>query len=128
MIEFPYDESYDPPIPACQVTLTITRTGRSVGPLPAILDTGSDGALVPQHYLEQIGARRVMETGLRSQWGERRVVYLYLVTVQMGELEFLASYVVGDDQSNEIIIGRNLLNQLDLRLNGLQSMAQIASG
>jgi len=69
MIEFPYDDAYQPPAPLCQVSLSVARTGQSVGPLDAILDTGADGTLVPQRYLETIGARRVMETGLRSQWG-----------------------------------------------------------
>ena len=63
MIEFPYDDSYRPPAPGCQAAVLVARTGQSVGPLDAILDTGADGTLVPQQYLDIIGARRVMETG-----------------------------------------------------------------
>ncbi len=96
----------------------MARTGHSVGPLNAILDTGADGTLVPQRHLDIIGARRVMETGLRSQWGERRVVYLYLVTFRIGEIELPGTYVVGDDQSDEIVLGRNVLNQLKIWLDG----------
>ena len=70
MIDFAYDPAYQPPAPGCQVTFSLVRTGQSVGPLDAILDTGADGTLVPQRYLDSIGVRRVMETGLRSQWGD----------------------------------------------------------
>ena len=99
MIEFSYDNRYSPPAPVCQVSFEAGRTGRTVGPLDAILDTGADGTLVPLHHLREIGARPVMETGLRSQWGERRVVYLYLVTLRIGDIELSGTYVVGDDQS-----------------------------
>ena len=104
----------------------MARTGQSVGPLSAILDTGADGTLVPQHYLDAIGARRVMETGLRSQWGERRVVYLYLVTLHIEEIELPGIYVVGDDQSNEIVLGRNVLNQLEIWLNGPANITRLS--
>ena len=87
MIEFPYDDSDFPPAPVCQVSFKSARTEQSVGPLDAILDTGADGTLVPQRYLDAMGARPVMETGLRSQWGERRVAYLYLVSVRIGDIE-----------------------------------------
>ena len=128
MIEFPYDDTYSPPTPVCQVSFSVTRTGQSVGPLGAILDTGADGTLVPQRYLDAIGARRVMETGLRSQWGERRVVYLYLVTLRIGEFELPDTYVVGDERSDEIVLGRNVLNHLKIWLDGPENTSRLSRG
>jgi predicted aspartyl protease len=96
----------------------VARTGQSVGPLDAILDTGADGTLVPQRHLDAIGARRVMDPGLRSQWGERRVVWLYLVTLRIGDVELPGTYVAGDDQSDEVVIGRNVLKDLRIWLDG----------
>lgn len=78
MSEYPYNTAYDPPIPVCKVTLNAPATGRRIE-LNAIVDTGADGTIVPLCYLEGIGTRRTFETGLRSQWGERRTVFLYLV-------------------------------------------------
>jgi predicted aspartyl protease len=126
MIEFPYDDTYSPPVPVCQVSFSVARTGRSVGPLGAILDTGADGTLVPQRHLDAIGARRVMETGLRSQWGERRVVVLYLVTLHIGEFELPGTYVVGDEQSDEIVLGRNVLNRLKIWLDGPENISRLS--
>jgi len=127
MIEFPYNDAYQPPAPACQVSFSAARTGQSVGPLDAILDTGADGTLVPQRYLEMIGARRVMETGLRSQWGERRMVYLYLITLHIGEIELPGTFVVGDERSDEIVLGRNVLNQLTIWLDGPANLSRIST-
>jgi predicted aspartyl protease len=113
-------------VPVCQVSFSVARTGRSVGPLGAILDTGADGTLVPQRHLDAIGARRVMETGLRSQWGERRVVVLYLVTLHIGEFELPGTYVVGDEQSDEIVLGRNVLNRLKIWLDGPENISRLS--
>lgn len=126
MIEFPFDGTYSPPVPVCQVSFSVARSGQSTGPLSAILDTGADGTLVPQHYLDAIGARRVMEAGLRSQWGERRIVYLYLVTLHIGEIELPGTYVVGDEQSDEIVLGRNVLNHLKIWLDGPENISRLS--
>jgi predicted aspartyl protease len=126
MIEFPFDDTYSPPVPVCQVSFSVARTGQATGPLSAILDTGADGTLVPQRYLDAIGARRVMETGLRSQWGERRIVYLYLVTLHIGEIELPGTYVVGDELSDEIVLGRNVLNRLKIWLDGPKNISRLS--
>ena len=75
MSDYAYDSAYDPPIPVCHVTLMLPTTDRRVE-LSAIVDTGADGTIVPIRYLRRIEARRAFEAGLRSQWGERRTVYL----------------------------------------------------
>ncbi|WP_423224000.1 hypothetical protein [Candidatus Amarolinea aalborgensis] len=126
MIQFPYDKSYVPPVPACRVSLVATQTGQTVGPLDAILDTGADGTLVPRHYLEAIEVLPVRKVGIRSQWGERRIVYLFLVTLRLDDFELPGTYVVGDDKSQELIIGRNVLNRLDIWLQGDRQLSHLA--
>lgn len=117
MEDFPYDQTSDPAIPICTVVLTAKSTGQRVK-LTAIIDTGADGTIVPVQYLQQIGARRIFETGLRSQWGERRTVFLYLVDLQISEMTLPGIYVVGDELGQDIILGRNVLNRLRLLLDG----------
>ena len=86
---------------------------------------GTDGTIVPVRYLQEIGARRVFETGLRSQWGERRSVFLYLVNLQVGELSLPSVYVVGDDLGDDFILGRDVLNELRLLLDGPAELTQL---
>ena len=88
---FPYDNTYDPALPVCQITLEGKSTGARVE-LTAIIDSGADATIIPIQHLRQIGARRAMETGLRSQWGERRTVFLYLVDLQINELTLPGIY------------------------------------
>jgi predicted aspartyl protease len=124
MHEFPYDITYDPALPICDIALTAKSTGQRVE-LTAIIDTGADGTIIPIEYLQQIGARRAFEAGLRSQWGERRAVFLYLVDLQIGELTLPGIYVVGDELGEEIVLGRNVLNQLRLLLDGPAGLTQL---
>lgn len=46
-MKFPYDSSYEPPFPAARIILHNTDEGLRTEVLNALLDTGSDGTLVP---------------------------------------------------------------------------------
>lgn len=124
MITFPYDQTYDPAAPVCRISLYVPATGQRVN-VDAIIDTGADATIVPVRYLRQIAARRTFEATMRSQWGERRRVYLYLVDLQLETLTLPGIYVVGDDQGEEIILGRDLLNRLRIILDGPHRVSQI---
>lgn len=125
MSEYSYLRSYDPALPVCELSLTARVTGRLVT-TQAIIDTGADGTIVPTALLNQIGARRVFETGLRSQWGERRRVFLYVSDIQVGEVSLPGMYVVGDDIGQETILGHNVLNRLRLFLDGPAAVTRIS--
>ncbi len=124
MTTFPYDQSYNPAAPICQISLSISSSGRRVN-LIAMIDTGADASIVPIDSLRQIGARRVFEASLRSQWGERRRVYLYLVDLIVEDLTLPGVYVVGDELGNEVILGRDVLNRLRLLLDGPAQIMQV---
>lgn len=117
-MQFPYLTSYFPPAPSLDIRLTYP-SGSFVGALiSAFVDTGADGTLVPLGLLDEIGAPIVDETRIRSHWGEWRRVDLYTVDIEVAGLRFPAVEVVGDERSDEIILGRNFLNWLTLLLEG----------
>ncbi|PKO22065.1 MAG: hypothetical protein CVU38_11390 [Chloroflexi bacterium HGW-Chloroflexi-1] len=124
MNEFVYDTGYEPALPVCLVTLSTPLTDFRVE-CTAVIDTGADGTIVPIRYLRQIGARRAFEVGLRSQWGERRTVFLHPVDVAIGDLALPGVYVVGDDIGEEVVLGRNVLNKLRLLLDGPAALTQV---
>jgi predicted aspartyl protease len=121
MNDYRYDATYDPPIPACDVTLIAPATNQRAE-LTAIVDTGADGTIVPIRHLRRIEARRAYEASLRSQWGERRSVFLYVVDLKIGNLTLPGVYVVGDELGDETVLGRNVLNELRLLLDGPQAL------
>lgn len=109
-----------------EVSFIAVAEQERVGPLPAMIDSGADGTIVPIHYLDEIQASPTEEMAMRSQWGERRIVTMYLVDVQIGELILPGIEVVGDEVSDEIILGRDILNQLRVLLHGPAEIVEVS--
>lgn len=73
----------------------------------------------------QPGVDRFDIKRLRSQWGESRTVETYLVDVGIGAERFPLVEVVSDDRSDEVLLGRNPLNLLNLTLNGPKQVVEV---
>jgi len=117
-VNFPYSPNYFPPAPVIEITLITAAESLRVGPLPALVDTGADGTIIPINYLDEIQAPSTVEMFIRSQWRERYRVMLYLVDIQIGNLTLPGIEVVGDELSNELVLGRDVLNRLQVMLDG----------
>ena len=112
----PYYAAYEPPFPAAPVVLRNSEEGLRTEKVQALLDTGSDGSLVPIAYLEEILAPPVVDTHIRSHWGEWRAAQLFAVDFELGSLRLPGVFVVGDEQGSEIVLGRNVVNKLRMLL------------
>lgn len=111
---FDYNRSYDPAAPVIPVTV---KTAYGASPLlPAFLDTGADGSMIPVEVLQQIGARYSDKRLLSGITGAGEVVGLYLVQIQLESETIYGIEAAG--YGSEIILGRDVLNQLELLLNG----------
>ncbi len=75
--------------------------------------------------IRKVGAEKVDQAALRSQWGEHRAVTLYAVALEINQYHFSAVRVVGDEIGNEVILGRNALNRLRLLLDGPAGMVEV---
>ena len=117
-MNFAYSDDFDPPAPIAEVLLITAAESLRAGPFPALMDSGADGTVVPIAYLQEILAPPTVEMVMRSQWGEGRRVMLYLVDVQIGSLTIPGVEVVGDELSEEAILGRDVLNRLRVLLDG----------
>lgn len=106
-----YRQDYQPAFPALTVTLTNMEENVRAGPLSALVDTGADSTLIPISYLKDLLAPALRDVFIRSHWGERRSVQMYLIDLEVGEIRLPGIFVIGDDQGDEIILGRNVLNK-----------------
>ena len=120
-----YSRNVYPPAPTVEVTFVAAAENLRVGPLPVFVDTGADGTIVPISYLNEIRAPTTTEMSIRSQWGERHRVLLYLVDVRIGGVTLPGIEVVGDEVSDEIVLGRDVLNRLRMLLNGPEETTEI---
>ena len=122
---YEYSSDYSPAMPVCEIYLGSVGDEPTFGPLEAILDYGADEVVVPTRYLRQIRAKRMSRARARSVWGDVKSVDLYLVSFALNGLRFNALRVLADNNGDEIIIGRFVLNRLKAVLDGPAAMVEI---
>jgi hypothetical protein len=69
---------------------------------------------------------------VRTGWlsgsaGERYQVDLYTIAVQIGEYRLIYVDAVGSERSDEVIVGRDVLNQFIVTLNAPGHVVEIAT-
>lgn len=119
----PYQRGYEPPFP--QIEIAFEFDGEHSEPFAALIDSGADVTMVPETTLEQIGAWTGETAFIRSQFGELLPVRLYLVSIQIENITLPGIYVVGHTTSDEIILGRDVLNKLVLLLDGPEQQTEL---
>lgn len=120
-----YEHNYYPPAPTVDIWLAAPESVFVLGPLRALVDTGADGSLLPAQIIRQLGVELFDVKRMRSQWGESRFVETFLVDVGIGSLRLPLVEVVSDNASDEILLGRNVLNMLHLTLDGPKQVLEV---
>ena len=85
--------------------------------IEALIDSGADGTLIPVSYLQAIGAPRVRKARMTGITGQSFWTDIYLVGIQIGPIKLNGVRVIAGP-TEEVILGRNVLNQLDIELRG----------
>ena len=122
-VSFEYDRSYFPPFPVLEITIIGGTTQQIV---TGLIDSGSDATQVPLHILQMVGARDVDDRWVRDYYGIRRPATIYAVQLQIGSLVLYGMEVIGRERTDEVLVGRDVLNQLIVTLNGLAHVTQIS--
>jgi predicted aspartyl protease len=120
-----YNRTYYPPAPTLQVRVAIADTGLSSESVSGIVDTGADATIVPIQYLDQIEAAVEGFGTVRGHWGDSTSINLHAVDVVVEEIVFPGILVVGDEEGDEVILGRDVLNRMRLLLDGLKLQSEV---
>lgn len=125
MYTYEYDATYLPSMPV--VDVAVSRFSREPKPimLRAIIDSGSDGSMIPLSILKQINARRSSQAIFRSITGASQIADIYEVSLQVGPHTFHKVRVVADRHNSMMILGRDILNHLVVTLNGLAATTEL---
>jgi hypothetical protein len=120
-----YDTVYIPSMPVAEIL--IGRGSRTPTlKLTALIDSGVDATIIPVHFLHQIQARKGQPAWLRGTALHRIPIDLYMVSFRLGDFNRSVVRVVGSKEYDEAILGRDVLNQLIVTLNGLASVVEIS--
>ena len=125
MLTFEYDTSYEPSMPVATVTLIHPNQSNNLIEVTALVDSGADGTLLPIAILNQINAPLIGDGYMRGVLGTSEPVDIYLIQMQIGLYYAGGVRVVAMSDSNEAILGRDVLNHFVVTLNGLASMVEI---
>ncbi len=92
----------------------------------ALVDSGADACMIPIDIVKRLGARAVDIQYVRGVTGEVTLVELYEVAVQVGPHSLGYVRAVALQANTEIILGRDVLNQMVVTLNGPGLTTEIA--
>lgn len=120
-----YSSRYHPPMPIIEIRLQAPGERKWHDYMLAIVDSGADFTIAPTAVIALLDPPILRYGTLSTQWQDRRATTIYDVDIQIGEIVLTAVEVAEDRQGAEVILGRNVLNLLDLRLNGPELQVEL---
>lgn len=113
-----YTRRYNPPAPVLTIAIAGPKAMDWIEIGDALIDTGADGTIIPNHLLDLISAAEWDQAWLSGQWSEPRLVYQYEVDIRIGDRVFPNVVVVADTLGDDLILGRDFLARIRLMLDG----------
>lgn len=80
---------------------------------------------MPVAVLDAANVRKIDGGWARTVSGERYSVSIFLTTITIGPYVLRGIEVLGNDKTDEVIVGRDVLNQLIITLNGLAQVVDV---
>lgn len=114
---FDYNRAYAPPAPFVEIEINNYDITATPIKLKAQIDSGADATMLPISVLEKVGAWFETTRHAQDFAGKTHTVDLYSAAVNLiGQTFYLT--VIAQEEINEGIIGRDILNHLVVTLNG----------
>lgn len=120
-----YDSRFDPAMPMVDLTISGPDNNLSITRL-ALVDSGADATLLSQVDLQRLGADLIGWGRMVGVSGISQRVPIYAVQLAIGQIELGTVRVLGYRTTENPILGRNILNQLIVTLNGLAQVTEIS--
>ena len=122
---YDYSRDYLPSAPI--VDLQVFSYDTTIQPIQvsAFIDSGADGTMVPINILRSLNAQHVGQKLMRGVINDVSLINLYLVKMSIGDITIQGVEAVALPDSSECILGRDVLNQLQVTLDGLGAEVRI---
>jgi len=122
---FPYREDTDPATPVLEIGISLLQQQEATAQLTAFIDSGADITLLPLETLEAIGAKPIDKVRIRGILGFSQPTNLYLLCLYIWSHLLPAIQVAAIHSHADCLLGRNVLNRLEIILNGPAAMTEI---
>jgi hypothetical protein len=126
-MSYPHDPSYTWAFPRLPVVMHAVAGTAMTESLAAEIDTGADMTLIPVSYLQYIQAEEIYTARLRGHWGNAYPVNVYFVDLDVAGQRLPGIEVIGDPHNATVLLGRNVLNRLNLLIAGPEQRTALLS-
>lgn len=120
-----YNAVYDPSAPF--LPIAVDGYDPTMAPIivPAFVDTGADGTMLPLDILRAVNAEYVDTVRLRGTAGGVQQLDRYTVRIQVENATIHAISAVATAAGSEALIGRDVLNHLVITLDGPAGVTEV---
>jgi len=126
-ITYNYNRQVVPPAPLVNVIVRSPEDSAVFVSAPALIDTGADYSVITREILEKLKPLRVGLVYVESFTGEGGAQLIYSVNMEIHEWMFSqVPVLVGAE--HYVILGRDIVNNFDLRLNGIDEKFEFLRG
>lgn len=125
MITFYYSSAYFPSAPIVQIKLQHPDGTAVTELISAFVDSGADATIVPEAILSDLGTQSDDEGVVVSAWGSRKRVAFHMIDILLGDTLIPSIDVLADPHVDEVILGRDVLNQFRIILDGVGGVVEI---
>ena len=114
-----YDTSYDPPALVVGVRVSRPIDSEDVRFLKGLIDTGADMFVISKRLINELQIVPAGEVIVLDFDGDEREKTTYYVFISINDFEELVEVISLDfEEQEDVIIGRDILNNLTVVLNG----------
>lgn len=122
---FDYDSAYSPSAPVIPIGIANPEGDRPALHVQALIDSGSDGTLIPLTLLQRIAVNNGEQVSFRGVTGGRTIADVFRVVIHMPSGISYGIRAIATRGSDEVILGRYVLNQWRITLDGPGEIVEI---
>lgn len=126
LYSYDYDLNYLPAMPIVSLSIGKADSAATLA-LSGLVDSGADATMIPLRLLQEVGAIKRRYVRIRTISGQLTGSNLCTVSLQFAHYRRNRIDVVGNVESDEVIIGRDILNHLIITLDGLANAVLVES-
>jgi clan AA aspartic protease len=116
-------DEFDPPAPVLPVHIGGLDPHDPAALLRMLVDTGADCTVVPTRIVRSLRLPLVDRVKIQGAGGEPQLANVHAARIRIGTLRFVVRVVA---LGHEKLLGRDVLNRLNLQLDGPAQLLRIA--
>jgi hypothetical protein len=125
MIRYRYQAALEPPAPFVHVNLRDPTSGATLADVPAQVDSAADRTVLPPRLVEALGLEKFADRPVAGLGGDVGQLPTYWVLVGVHDLSPRSQLVFACDGEPWVLLGRDVLNQYRVILDGPASAVEI---